>query len=160
MKNIIDEKLAVATFVVCILYVFIFAFSRIDLIQKQNGGNLNGKANAAYTCPADYIEVADFCIQSDLAGNETWQDAAKICAEDEGARLCRAEELMAACQTEMNDGVSFGDNIDGPDWEWADDIVNAGQAVVLFGNNNSCKEIEKRATISSSNDFRCCVNRY
>lgn len=160
MRKKLGNKLAVATFTVSILYVFILLFSRVDLIQKQNNGELGGKANAAYECPSEYIEMGDFCIQSDLAGSETWYDASKLCAEDENARLCRAQELMAACQAEKEDGVSFDEDIDGPDWEWADDIADSGQAIVMFQNSNGCKMVDRANLKTVSHAFRCCVNRY
>ncbi|MBT3356522.1 hypothetical protein HN784_04990 [bacterium] len=160
MRKIISKNLATATFIVCTLYIAIFVFSRVDSIQKQNNGKLSGQANAAYECASGYIEVADFCIQSETAGDENWHDAALACAQDEEARLCKAQELMAACQAEHQDGTSFDDNIDGGGWEWADDIDNRNEATVMFRNNNNCKAMNKRNLSGSSNDFRCCKNRY
>lgn len=160
MKKKLGNKLAVATFLVSILYVFVLLFSRVDSIQKQNNGELGGEANAAYECPSGYVEVADFCIQSGLTGDETWSNAAKICAEDKDARLCRAQELMAACQAEKEDGVSFDDDIDGNDWEWTDDIADSGQAVIMFQNDNGCEDVSRASITSSSQEFRCCLNMY
>lgn len=160
MKKKLSHKLAVATFIVSILYVFVLLFSRVDSIQKQNGGELGGNANAAYTCPSGYIEIADFCIQEDLAGDETWYDATEKCVEDEGARLCKAQELMAACQAEKEDGVSFNDDIDGDEWEWVDDIANGGDAVIMFRNDNGCEDISRADITSDSHEFRCCLNLY
>jgi hypothetical protein len=160
MKKRLGNKLAVATFAVSVLYVFIFLFSRIDLIQKQNNGALKQNAKAAYTCPSGYIAIADFCIQSDLAGNDSWYDAAQECAENENARLCRAQELMAACQAEKEYGVSFDDNIDGDAWEWADDIAESGQAVMMFDSASGCNMVGKGNLTSGARDFRCCLNMY
>ncbi len=160
MKKNITEKLTITTFIVCILYISIFFFSRIDLIQKQNGGDISEKARAAFTCPSGYIEIADFCIQSALSSDESWVDASEACSQNGKARLCKTQELMAACQAEKNDGVFFDDDIDGPDWEWVDDFANSGQAVVAFGNSNGCKDIGKDNIITDLNKFRCCMNRY
>lgn len=160
MEKKLSNKLAIATLIVSALYVFVLLFSKVDSIQKENNGGLGGDAKAAYTCPSGYVEVADFCIQEDLAGNDTWVEATKICAEDEDARLCRAQELMAACQAEKEDGVSFGDDIDGSDWEWADDIADSGEAVIMFRNDNGCKDMDRDSLTSDSHDFRCCLNMY
>lgn len=160
MKKLFSKNLATTTFVVCVLYVTIFIFSRIDFIQKQNEGKLSGQANAAYTCPTGYVEIADFCIQSSLEGDENWHDAALSCLEDQDARLCGVQELMAACQAELEDGVSFDDDIDGDEWEWTDDITTSAEATVMFKDDNGCKMMDRGNLISSSNEFRCCKNRY
>lgn len=159
MKQNISKKLTISIFIVCILYIAIFAFSKIDSIQKQNDGKLGADAKAAYVCPSGYVEIADFCIQSDLQGDDSWYDAAKECAEDEDARLCKGYELMAACQAE-NNGTSFNDDIDGGGWEWADDMADNNQALIMFRNPNGCRMTERDHITGDSNDFRCCVNRY
>ncbi len=160
MKKEFSKKLWIGTILVCGLYISILLFSRIDSIQKKNDGKIGVEVNAAYECPTGYIEIADFCIQSSLQGTENWHDAVKDCAENEEARLCKSHELMAACQAEDKDGESFNDDIDGGGWEWSADTADDDKATVMFRNDNDCKNTKLRDMTSSSNDYRCCKNRY
>lgn len=159
MKKDITKKLWIATFLTCFLYACISILTSLESIQKKNNNKLGQDAKAAYVCPSGYIEISDFCIQSSLQGDDDWHDAARDCAENQDARLCRSYELAAACQGENHDGISFDDNLDGGGWEWSGDMADDDNATVMFENDNNCKRMNLR-NMGNSADYRCCRNRY
>lgn len=158
MKKKISRKLMLATLISCIFYLAIFTVSKIDEFQKNGNEKINEVANAAAVCQSGYVQVADFCIQDSVHGDENWFDAAEACVQEEDGRLCRSAEWRAACEADEAGDISLG-NI-GDTNEWVDDFEREQEAFTIRNEGGNCRRVRHRNAESSSRDFRCCKNRY
>jgi hypothetical protein len=109
-------------------------------------------------CPPDFIPVGDYCVYHDDLPAENFSDAAKVCAEDYEARLCRAGEWFVACELSRPGEVLENELVNMVDgYEWVDDYL-ADDRVLVIGSGGQCDNTAQDDPIADSNRFRCCIN--
>lgn len=115
-------------------------------VATSGGGWACARLSDLRGCPADMVAVADACVELNERGTDNYLGAARAC-DALGRRLCRADELILACDLGLTADAT-------DDLELTANLSVTNQ--YFFATGSPCTRTSN--AVGSTGVYRCCMN--